>query len=1794
MALSINGTVLDRTTGRLAVGLWGEVRHDDRVVARAAEATDDAGRFRIAVDDGALREILGDRRTVLTVAVLRDDGTEITLTEPAVVNWPPEGERVEVELAVELPPEERPPVRIEDMSGVLARPVPDALLNRLRDRRIRTLADIRAAGGLSRLDGLTEAQERAARTLEAHARLDVVSTDGALNARLVEAGVGSVTALARADVAAVAEAAGVEPEAVGALKERAIAQRWVVDHQLADVLITVAPVNSSYRFNKELPDPKQHWGFELLSPQPAPDACRSCAACASALSPAAYLVDLVDFLIDTFKDQVYSTSSTVQPKGFPDLKAIEDRFYRPFGSLVVDCETADQPIRQIEIAIEALERFVQHAAAQDRKTVYAAFGAMSGAQPRFPKPDVLSNMFDAYLGDLGVARADFDAAIAEAYPAGSGQPDKTKLNALLTQLGVTEATLAKGLDLKGNWKPHIEALDWLPQLVRAAKTKGLDRNDVAQLAAYTDALAQAEAAVGRVKDYALPDIRANLISYALYPLIGTNPRNPAITTARQLGNYLHIDLEVEPCAHTTRLASAIEALQSWVEAFRTGREDPGYYLMFYSPADQFELVWDWLRSYGTWQAAQSVLLYPENFLLPSVRQERSEAFKSLLDELAGTGTDRALIQDAVDACRVRIACRYLLAQLMPGGGEAVDEAPVVRALGATLGTMPPNPTWQQYQDATAKLVAQLVQSKLPEEQVKQALSGNWSLSTVLAGYRSLRKHPTPRQGRGLDAFHAFQKTAYVSWILDEERSEWYFYAPLAVAAHLNDERAYEDAAAWLHNVFYPFAGQYPADLPNPPVRLVWAGFSAVRDPGYAYRNTLKWLTDPFNPFAIARVRDGAFVRHVIITYVENLLDWADTEFGRDTAESIARARELYELAEMLVGVGEFTPEDACRAAWGDLLAQVAATHTPEQARLLLLVLDPLTRMDGRLRRSDLTKAGEILAKAKPFADRAKELKQLVDDVKARPTLAKTVDELRDEQATCQLPELVTEDAFNANGNGHVLVFPGQIEVAAETGVASRSMRKIGCGFCVPPNPLLTTLRFRAETNLEKIRTCRNIAGLRRAVQIYAPSADPMAVVQATAAGAEIEEAVPSEPPPVHRFSYLIERARYYADVARQLESQLLNAFEREDQEKYTLLQAKQGMRAAGANLSLQDLRVGEADHGVILAQHQRDRAAAQKKHFDDLLADKGLAAEYEKDQIRRMWLAHNWAIAATAAAAAYGAYSGAMQGLVTGAAGTGAILGAAAATTQGLVSVHNLAAQISATKATFERRREEWTLQRDLAEWDRKIGEQSSILANDRVDIVKQEREIARLQGEFAREVVEFLGSKFTNAQLWQWMGKTLRRHYRDHLTFATVTARMAQRALEFERQEPIPIVAPVYAEREKRDLLAAEQLLTDINKLDQHRLTTERRRKELTKTISLAQLDPIGFNAIRQGHGMTFTTLLSLFDRDFPGHYLRLVKSISLTVVALVPPNESIHATLSNAGISRVVVGPPFDQPRVIQRQPESIAVTAASNGTGLFELRFDDPILLPFEGAGVETTWTLDLPQGANRFDFGTLADVLFTVRYTALEDATYREKVLKQMGMTANRKLAAGGAVSFPLRTALPDEWFDLYHPQFVQDPDDYGFGPSKVKPPYLMQFELRPGDFPPNELDHALTRLNVAFRQSRTVPVPLEIWFNPAGKTDEYALEADYTWDPADPNSGPVSIAAFARHRPDSQATWQMVVTTMGQLAPFGTWRLRLRNEDADPDLLDGQEHSQNKLKLDWLEDLLFVVAYDASVEYRYAS
>lgn len=133
----------------------------------------------------------------------------------------------------------------------------------------------------------------------------------------------------------------------------------------------------------------------------------------------------------------------------------------------------------------------------------------------------------------------------------------------------------------------------------------------------------------------------------------------------------------------------------------------------------------------------------------------------------------------------------------------------------------------------------------------------------------------------------------------------------------------------------------------------------------------------------------------------------------------------------------------------------------------------------------------------------------------------------------------------------------------------------------------------------------------------------------------------------------------------------------------------------------------------------------------------------------------------------------------------------------------------------------------------------------------------------------------------------------------------------------------------------------------------------------------------------LCFDSQMEFFDRDFPGHYLRLIRRIRTSVVTLIPPNDGIQATLATTGLSRVVIGGDLFQIVPIRRSPESVAFTSPRDATVLFEIsQQPQEMLLPFKGMGVEAFWELRRPKVSNQFDFSTIANVLFTIVYTALD--------------------------------------------------------------------------------------------------------------------------------------------------------------------------------------------------------------------
>ncbi|MFF2445451.1 Tc toxin subunit A-related protein, partial [Priestia megaterium] len=182
----------------------------------------------------------------------------------------------------------------------------------------------------------------------------------------------------------------------------------------------------------------------------------------------------------------------------------------------------------------------------------------------------------------------------------------------------------------------------------------------------------------------------------------------------------------------------------------------------------------------------------------------------------------------------------------------------------------------------------------------------------------------------------------------------------------------------------------------------------------------------------------------------------------------------------------------------------------------------------------------------------------------------------------------------------------------------------------------------------------------------------------------------------------------------------------------------------------------------------------------------------------------------------------------------------------------------------------------------------------------------------------------------------------------------------------------------------------------------------ELTKHVSLLDLDPMALIRLRRTGRATIRLPEALFDLDGPGHYFRRIRSVALSTPSVTGPYTGVNCTLSllkssvrtspvlrDGGYARVDA----DDDRFSDHLGaiQSVATSSGQNDSGLFEPNPRDEHFAPFENAGLIGEWQIELPADPTKgdplpFDFGTISDVILHIRYTAREggDLLRREAI------------------------------------------------------------------------------------------------------------------------------------------------------------------------------------------------------------
>lgn len=788
--------------------------------------------------------------------------------------------------------------------------------------------------------------------------------------------------------------------------------------------------------------------------------------------------------------------------------------------------------------------------------------------------------------------------------------------------------------------------------------------------------------------------------------------------------------------------------------------------------------------------------------------------------------------------------------------------------------------------------------------------------------------------------------------------EIFFHAPFFIASQLSANQHHEAAKDWYEYIFDPAAvskGQKPPL--NHPEAVYWQylPFRSLTPQSLIDILTDEtaieaWNANPFDPFTVAQLRPVAFEKTIVMHYIANLLDWADTCFARDTRELVNEATLLYLTAADLLG-----PRPRQRGVYQAPKPLDFATIKEDYGQLIPQFLIALEQV--------------------------------------LPT-----------------PE------------------PGKLPLEPAP------FNMISAYFTVPENVTFLNYWDRVETNFYRIRNCLSFAGIPRQLALFEPPIDPGTLIRAGGRGRDVPAVIAQGAGslPHYRFQALLDRARGLTNTTTAFGAALLSALEKKDAEDLQMLRTRQERAILVQTGDMKAELVVEGEDQVELLRQAKLAAQERLSHYTKLLAE-GLSPA-EVTSMTTMILANVFQTTGSVIRALSGGAhlvpnAGSPFAMTYGGREIGASLGAFAAVSDTVAGTLDFASALSGVIAGYERRAQEWTLQQKTAAYE--VAQTGAQIAAAEAHVASLKRDVAINTLSIVQndEMQKVLTQRFTNADLYGWLATRLQAMYFQAYKLALDLAMATQRAFQYELDSDKTSLDFSYWESGRAGLLAGEGLQLALDQLEHAYTTTNRRRLSVDKVISLWALDPLALLTLQRTGSCNFQFSELLFDYDFPGHYCRKIERLSVTIPAVVGPYQNVHGTLTETG-NVILVKPdptsvkyllgedvvPSDTAlRLNWRSGQQIALSRGVDDNGTLADAPADERYLPFEGTGALSSWRLELPLGSNRIDFSTIADVVITLRYSALVgDKNFRDTVLG----TLSTKYA--GQASVALQQRYPDAW------------------------------------------------------------------------------------------------------------------------------------------------------------------------------
>ena len=546
-----------------------------------------------------------------------------------------------------------------------------------------------------------------------------------------------------------------------------------------------------------------------------------------------------------------------------------------------------------------------------------------------------------------------------------------------------------------------------------------------------------------------------------------------------------------------------------------------------------------------------------------------------------------------------------------------------------------------------------------------------------------------------------------------------------------------------------------------------------------------------------------------------------------------------------------------------------------------------------------------------------------------------------------------------------------------------------------------------------------------------------------------------------------QKATELTQEIRSLGSSLLQALEKKDAEAMSLLRSELEMKVLNSVRDTKLLQIKEAKEQIEILK--RTQAVTEERdkyytHIEKIIPNEQLNLDKLDESHTLQEAAQGVQLAASLIAL--------IPDLDLGASGFGGSpitkfkfgglnLAQASKAASDVLSFLSMMASNEAARASilggYDRRFDDWKLQERLAKKELEQIKRQIVAAEIRRDIADADLKNHDLQIDNAKKTDEFMRSKFTNKELYDWTIGQISAVYFKAYQLAFDFAKKAERCYRFELGNDDTFIGFGYWDSMKKGLQSADQLFHDIKRMETSYLDKNKREYEITKHISLQMLDPLALVGLRATGVCDFEIPEAVYDMDHPGQYFRRIKSVGISLPCIAGPYTSVSAKLSlvsNKYRKNTDAGTDYGEdtgndPRFTYNVGaiQSIAASNSQNDSGLFELNFRDERYLPFEGCGAIGRWRLELPKEVRQFDYSTISDVVLHVKYTSREGGSLRDaaerSLLVRLAEIKQQLSQTGMHIALNMKHDLPNEW------HLLKTSGTVNLSITKSRLPYFVQ-------------------------------------------------------------------------------------------------------------------------------------------------